>query len=540
MKVIVVVLFFLSTMTHCKNHLQQDIQNTVINLEKHSDPNQIFQDVWTSILEKKNKATRTSNIDFASVTDHDLPHNKMHQPFQAKHNTSKKNLQYEQPTNTYKIGEMKKHKHKKIIIPKDSPNFKKMGENLFLKNLKHHIKIPSITLKCMKEMVKKDYITLLKPSIVDSNPLFEVFPLLSKTIPYISLGTFPTPIQKLNNLRQELSIPNLYIKRDDLSGKISQDGSRLFGGNKVRKLEFLLGEALEHNAKTVITFGCIASNHAVATAAYAQHLGLKTIIMVKPQPNSSIVRKNLLLMQHYGADIHFCPDGKMREKQTIDQFIEYKQRDGNFPYFIPTGGSMPVGIIGFVNAVFELREQIQAGQIPEPDRIYIPAGSWGSSVGLLLGIKAVHLKTKVMIIAIEPEENLEKHKEILFDLFNKTNKYLHSCDNTFPLFELTEKDFAINHAFTGNKYGQFTQEGYTAIKVFQEQENINLDGTYTAKAVAAMLDDLKNLENKNQVILYWHTYCGDSFESILSNQNYHTLSTDLQYYFENPVQEFDK
>ena len=133
-------------------------------------------------------------------------------------------------------------------------------------------------------------------------PLFEQYPLLQEKLPYISLGEFPTPIQRLDQLGAKLKIGQLYIKRDDLSGKIQ-------GGNKIRKLEFILGSALRSGAKEVITFGGAGSNHALATAIYAQQVGLKSISMLMPQPNANYVRRNLAMSHYYGAELHSCGAG---------------------------------------------------------------------------------------------------------------------------------------------------------------------------------------------------------------------------------------
>ena len=128
-------------------------------------------------------------------------------------------------------------------------------------------------------------------------PLFEHYHLLAHKLPYVSLGEFPTPVQKLNQLGRQLGLDNLFIKRDDLSGKV-------YGGNKIRKLEFLLGDALRIGAKEVLTFGSAGSNHALATAIYARQLGLKSISMLVPQPNAHYVRRNLLMSYHCGAELH--------------------------------------------------------------------------------------------------------------------------------------------------------------------------------------------------------------------------------------------
>ena len=133
-------------------------------------------------------------------------------------------------------------------------------------------------------------------------PLFEQYPLLREKLAYVPLGEFPTPVQKLETLGAELGISQLYIKRDDLSGK-------LYGGNKPRQLEFILGQVLRSKAREVMTFGGAGSNHALATAIYARQVGVKSISMLMPQPNAQYVRRNLLMSQYCGAELHLCGTG---------------------------------------------------------------------------------------------------------------------------------------------------------------------------------------------------------------------------------------
>jgi 1-aminocyclopropane-1-carboxylate deaminase/D-cysteine desulfhydrase-like pyridoxal-dependent ACC family enzyme len=160
--------------------------------------------------------------------------------------------------------------------------------------------------------------------------LFEQYPSLGERLPYISLGVFPTPVEKLERLGAKLGVNQLYIKRDDLTG-------RLYGGNKPRKLEFILGNALRLGTREVIAFGGVGSNHALATAIYAQQMGLKSISMLMPQPNAQYVRRNLLMSYYSGAELHSC--GAQLESTrnmplvylaTIYQLFKHRLREGAF------------------------------------------------------------------------------------------------------------------------------------------------------------------------------------------------------------------
>jgi D-cysteine desulfhydrase len=330
----------------------------------------------------------------------------------------------------------------------------------------------------------------------DKLPLFQNYPLLKK-LSYLSLGNFPTPIEKLEILGRRLGLNNFYIKRDDLSGKI-------YGGNKVRKLEFLLAQALHKKAKTVLTFGCAGSNHCLATAIYAKQLGLKSIAMLIPQPNAEYVRKNLLGMAMAGIELYYCKDSREVKKNLPWQVTKKFLTSGRLPYIIPPGGSDILGTAGFVNAALELKEQVIKGEMPEPDYIYVSTGTMGTATGLALGLKAAGLRTKIMAVRVIGEEffNWEKMKK----LFRLTNYYLRKLDWSFPLFELKENDVQIRDSFYGGQYAQFTKEGMTALQIMSELENIPLEGTYTGKTLAAVIQDSKSVTIKNKVILFWNTY----------------------------------
>ena len=187
--------------------------------------------------------------------------------------------------------------------------------------------------------------------------LFHHFPGLEDKLGWIPLGDFPTPVRKLDRL----GIDNLWIKNDGLS-------SSVYGGNKVRKLEFILAAVKNRKAGHVITFGGIGTNHGLATAIFCKRLGLGCTLLLFKQPITRHVKKNMLLFQKYGAEVIFHQSlfGAILSYQTIQRI---KHPDA---YFLFAGGSNPLGTIGFVNAAFELKAQIEAGDLPEPAVIPVP------------------------------------------------------------------------------------------------------------------------------------------------------------------------
>jgi 1-aminocyclopropane-1-carboxylate deaminase/D-cysteine desulfhydrase-like pyridoxal-dependent ACC family enzyme len=368
-------------------------------------------------------------------------------------------------------------------------------------------------------------------------PLFEQYPLLQEKLAYVPLGEFPTPVQKLEQLGAELGISQLYIKRDDLSGKV-------YGGNKPRKLEFILGNALRSKTKEVITFGGAGSNHALATAIYAREVGLKSISMLMPQPNARYVRHNLLMSHYYDAELHLCGTGlesvmnmPLVYTATTYQLLRHRLEKGCLPYLISPGGSSPIGVIGFVNAGLELRRQVATGQMPEPDYIYVACGTMGTAAGLTLGLRAAKLSGRVVSVRICSEKFV--NTRAMIKLIDKTNSLLHSLDASFPRFEFSETDVDIRHDYFGGRYALFTEEGMAAVSLMRECERIKLDGTYTGKALTALEHDARSGSLRGKVVLFWNTLNSKDFSDAISDLDYRDLPRRFRRYFEEEVQSLD-
>ncbi len=344
--------------------------------------------------------------------------------------------------------------------------------------------------------------------------LFEAFPLLRAKIPHICLGKWPTSVKKLEALSNYLQA-NIYHKDEGDCGVPDENGFLQFGGNKVRKLEFLLADALAKGHKSVLTYGGYASNHMVATACYAKKLGLKAIGLLFKQHPPATISRNLLLNLYYGAHIFICPQPKQLTPEEIPVFLKEHDFDED-TYVIPIGGSSILGVLAQAGAILELKQQIEDGLLPEPDYIYVPFGSMGTTAGLLLGIKLAGLKTKVK--AIKVTRGAHYTPETLCDLILRANEYLHDLDENIPLFEWRPEEVEINTESLGEGYAYATKEGQNAQALFKDLENITLDQTYTAKAAAAMIADCNNHQlHADAVILFWNTYCAYEYPEL---QNY--------------------
>jgi len=361
--------------------------------------------------------------------------------------------------------------------------------------------------------------------------IFEQYPILKDGIPHVQLGEFPTPIKHLKHLGKEIGADYLYLKDDGLS-------SLIYGGNKIRKLEFLLGDALRKGAKEVLTFGFAGSNHALATAVNAQKLGLKSISILLAQPNARYVRRNLLLSHVCGAEIHHFKNEIAAYIPTTIIFLRKRLKQGNFPYIIGPGGSSPLGTIGFVNAGFELKNQVANGLVPEPDKIFIPLGTMGTAVGLTIGLKAAGLKTRVVSVRVANVKYGNKEKFV--KLFKKTLALILSLDSSFPRVEITDDDIDIRHDFFGGQYARFTEQGVAALNLVAKSEGIKLDGTYTGKAMAALIDQVRGHGKKNEVILFWNTHNARDFSDAIKGVDYHQLPRYFHQYFKKGVQPLEK
>ncbi len=361
--------------------------------------------------------------------------------------------------------------------------------------------------------------------------LFNKFPHLQEKISHIALCDLPTPIIKLENFGNRIGCDNVFMKRDDLTGKSMGGGLRLYGGNKPRKLEFLLADAVQKNAQTIVTYGCAGSNHALATAVYAHELGLRSILMLKDQPNSYVVRHNLLLDTYYQAQLQFFPNNATRALAAE----ELLKADAH-AYLIPTGGSNALGVLGFVNAAFELAHQVALHETPEPDFIYVATGSCATTAGLLLGLHATQMKSKIVAVCVEPEEEADEFLLNIKKLFMHTNEMLHALDASFPIIEFPEQDLFLNKQFCGTAYGLFIPEAADAITLFKDLENINLEGTYSAKPIAAIMADATEHALCDKKILFWNTYCGIDFSHVTAMSDYKQLPKEFHRYFEQDVQ----
>ena len=357
--------------------------------------------------------------------------------------------------------------------------------------------------------------------------LFEEYPALHDTLPHISLIQ-KTPVQQLQSIAEALNCTSeLWIKRDDQSTEI-------YGGNKPRKLEFLLADVLKQQKSHVITMGGLGSNHCLATSIFAKQLGLKSILILFNQPLTPDVQKKLLMFQSLGADL-FGPYG------TISSLFQYLilKRGKEQTYFLPAGGSSPLGVVGFVNAAFELKAQIENGELPKPDHVFVTCGTLGTMAGLLLGFKLAQLNINVVGVRVVQKivsiyNGTFSFANAIRNLAKKTLNLLRSNDKSIPQLKFKEKPMVL-HDYYGGAYGKVTPEGVKAVELMKTYENIPLDTTYTGKTFAGLLDFIKQKELSNKVVLFWNTYNSRDISGFLSPElTYQDLPVAFHKFFKQP------
>lgn len=350
-------------------------------------------------------------------------------------------------------------------------------------------------------------------------PLFDRYPSLAEKLRVFSIGNFPTPVEKVEELCREFNHKHLYIKRDDLSAVP-------YGGNKVRKLELLLGDALAKGATRVITSGAAGSNHALATGIYAKKAGLKATLMLFPQPASIEVQQNLLMDLYFGAEVVYDETFELHRKHISIIADHYLSIEKTAPYVIPGGGSSPVGLIGYVNAGFELRRQIDEGRAAEPSAIFVAFGTTGTAAGLLLGLKAANIKSKLIMIRVVPPvvSDISSFKTF----YDEGNSLLHNLDPSFPELPVGSNDVELREEYFGGGYGISDERSRNAIAIAEKTSHIHLDGTYTGKVFAAFLDEARST---SAPLLFWNTKNSNPFPADALSLDYHKLPLSLHHYF---------
>jgi len=319
------------------------------------------------------------------------------------------------------------------------------------------------------------------------------------SIPHVALGEWPTPVTSWPEFGAAVGSTagaiDVRVKRDDRS-------AAAYGGNKVRKLEFLLARALTEGRPAVVTFGGLGSNHVLATAIHGERLGLEVHAVLTPQAATPYLLRNLLADVGAGARLHPVERGGQWLERGEQVRAEVAAAHGGVePLVIPFGGTSPEGTLGFVNAGFELVDQIEAGAVPVPDVIYVPLGSMGTTAGLAIALVAAGLPTRIQAVRVLPDDGSATPAAVAA----ASVALLRAVDAGFPDIDTTRLPVDVRDAFLGDGYAVPTVSGREAVALAAES-GFELETTYTGKALSAMVADARRGALDGKTVLLWDTY----------------------------------
>jgi D-cysteine desulfhydrase family pyridoxal phosphate-dependent enzyme len=306
-------------------------------------------------------------------------------------------------------------------------------------------------------------------------------------LPRLHLAHLPTPLEAMPRLSETLGGPRLWIKRDDQTGLAT-------GGNKTRKLEFLMADALAHEADTVITTGAAQSNHCRQTAAAAARHGVGCVLVLTGDDPGE-VEGNILLDHLLGARLVFT--GQRSREEVMDEIAQAERSARRIPYVIPVGGSVPLGATAYALAMLELQTQVEAaGQ--RFDRIVFASGSGGTHAGLVAGAGLTGFRGEILGISISQDpaalqRNIAYLATEIGNLIDRPRSF-------------SVEEIHINASFRGEGYAVVGAQEREAIRLFAQNEGVLLDPVYTGRAAAGLIGLIRQgVIRREEHVLFWHT-----------------------------------
>jgi D-cysteine desulfhydrase family pyridoxal phosphate-dependent enzyme len=308
-------------------------------------------------------------------------------------------------------------------------------------------------------------------------------------LPREKLAFLPTPLHRLRNLGNSIGLDELWIKRDDLTGLS-------FGGNKVRKLEYVLGDARKNKADTLVTVGGLQSNHCRQTAAACASAGLRCILLLGGEEPAHYTG-NLLLDRMLGAELKFYPDdGLMTLNSRLAEVIETLKDFGLNPYAVPAGAEMPVGTIPYAIAMEELLIQVQKEEFM-PKNIIVPTGTGGTLAGIILGAHMLNLDIDITGISVlsDAEATTGRVQNLISRIIDE-----------YPEVKAFKPKIKVDDSFIGEGYGILSDGVRTTLDMFAKMDGIILDPVYTGKAGLALMRMALNGDIPYDApTVFWHT-----------------------------------
>jgi L-cysteate sulfo-lyase len=310
----------------------------------------------------------------------------------------------------------------------------------------------------------------------------------------------PTPLEPMDRLSEHLGGPRLWVKRDDCTGLA-------IGGNKTRKLEFLMADALKQGANTVVTIGGVQSNHCRQTAAAAARLGLKCELILphlsRFASDSYESGGNLFLDRLLGASLHLAENAEAAAAAVSREVLEQVKARGDVPYFIPAGGSSPVGALGYVDAALELAHQAAEQQL-HIDHVVVTTGSSTTHAGLVVGFEAVRrtpgLECDPRLHGISVYQRREGALATVRQKARETARLVGFDDADL------DARVEVTDAYLGGGYGEPTERMVEAVALAARYEGLLLDPVYTGKAFSGLIDLVRRgAFQPAENVLFWHT-----------------------------------
>ncbi len=327
--------------------------------------------------------------------------------------------------------------------------------------------------------------------------IHERWPQLRSTLPHWRLGDGPTPVRRLVTLPASPGC-DVWVKDDGAYGSV-------YGGNKVRKLEWILPDAAARGRRTIVTVGALGTNHGLATALYARERGLRCAVALVDQPLDDHVRRQLGRLERSGARLYKTHD-RYRTYAAVPLIMlrHSDPRRLRLPYFLTVGGSTPVGCLGFVEGALELAQQVHAGVLPEPSHVVVALGSGGTAAGLAVGLRLAGLRTRVVGIVVN--DKLPVGANVVAKLAGRTLGLMRGRGAPLPAAGVAPSDLDAETAWLGDGYGHSTPEAERTRAAAMEQEGLELDPVYTAKAMAGLLALRERGRFGPGPVLFWQTH----------------------------------
>jgi D-cysteine desulfhydrase len=322
--------------------------------------------------------------------------------------------------------------------------------------------------------------------------LFAELPALAGRVPWIPLVHGPTPVERCDAITSYLGRSDVWMKRDDLA-------SPLFGGNKIRRFEHILGDAREKGAREIVTVGGLASTQVTATILFGRALGFDVTSVLFDQPVTSFARQSLLLQASSGGRL-IHGGSYVRTALLTMRELSRSQRDSK-KYFIAPGASGPMANLGYVGAAFELADQVERGELPRPDVIVLPAGSGGTVAALSVGMRMLGWPT--IVVGVRITERIACNRATVRLLIEATTSYLGRLAPSATRRKLDAPRFMIDHAAAGRGYGHPTPEAIAAVPEVERLLGVPGEITYSGKALVGLRRACE--AHPSKTILLWNT-----------------------------------